>query len=250
MNQQSARPRSTARFLARVVATLGAGTASGCLAVACGTAAAARVAALATAQSSALSPVQLDRLVSTAALAGLALCLTWAALVLVLSALARLPGAVGLLMRRVALLLTPRAARTALAMLCGLGPAVAVIAPASANTHPVARQASQQLTGDGADVAGSHGAGPHIAAPQLAGPAVTLDRPDVAPAELQPDDVLVRPGDNLWSLAGEWLRAHHRRADAPAIATEWPRWYAANRSTVGSDPDLLRPGQALSPPEQ
>jgi hypothetical protein len=33
-----------------------------------------------------------------------------------------------------------------------------------------------------------------------------------------------------------------------AIAAEWPRWYAANRERIGTDPDLIRPGQRLLPP--
>lgn len=58
-------------------------------------------------------------------------------------------------------------------------------------------------------------------------------------------EVVVQRGDTLWAIA-----ARHLRPDAtPAeIATEWPRWYAANRSAIGDDPDLILPGTILSPP--
>src|SRR5581483_10344240 len=57
--------------------------------------------------------------------------------------------------------------------------------------------------------------------------------------------VTVRSGDSLWLIA--------RRRRGPAatdeqIATAWPRWYAANRTTVGADPGLIHPGQTLHAP--
>ena len=39
-----------------------------------------------------------------------------------------------------------------------------------------------------------------------------------------------------------------RDAGPAEIAREWPRWYAANRSVIGHDPDRLLPGQLLLPP--
>jgi hypothetical protein len=57
--------------------------------------------------------------------------------------------------------------------------------------------------------------------------------------------VRVRPGDCLWSLVA---RTRHT-SDPRVIATDWPRWYAANRSTIGPDPGAIRPGQLfLVPP--
>ena len=42
----------------------------------------------------------------------------------------------------------------------------------------------------------------------------------------------------------------HLGGDAPdaEVAKAWPRWYAANRAVIGSDPDVLRPGQVLRIP--
>lgn len=58
-------------------------------------------------------------------------------------------------------------------------------------------------------------------------------------------DVTVRPGDSLWSISREQLPAG---AGNQAVAATWPRWYAANRSVIGADPNRLFPGQRLRPP--
>jgi hypothetical protein len=57
--------------------------------------------------------------------------------------------------------------------------------------------------------------------------------------------VTVHPGDSLWLIA-----AHRLGTDATAaqIAADWPRWYRANRSVVGADPALIRPGEVLRTP--
>lgn len=59
------------------------------------------------------------------------------------------------------------------------------------------------------------------------------------------DEVVVRRGDSLWDIAARHLGAG---ASAAEVAAEWPRWHAANRGVVGDDPDLIRPGQRLTPP--
>jgi nucleoid-associated protein YgaU len=61
------------------------------------------------------------------------------------------------------------------------------------------------------------------------------------------DEVVVRRGDSLWQIAGRALSGDATDAE---IATEWPRWYEANRDVVGDDPDLLLPGTVLRPPAQ
>jgi resuscitation-promoting factor RpfA len=56
----------------------------------------------------------------------------------------------------------------------------------------------------------------------------------------------VRPGESLWSIAGDALATDEGRR----IAFYWPRIYRANRRIVGSNPDLIYPGQELRlPPE-
>ncbi|MER6999289.1 transglycosylase family protein [Streptomyces sp. NPDC000410] len=48
------------------------------------------------------------------------------------------------------------------------------------------------------------------------------------------DDYTVRPGDNLWTIA-----------DANKVPGGWSALYGANAEVVGSDPDLILPGQSL-----
>jgi hypothetical protein len=55
----------------------------------------------------------------------------------------------------------------------------------------------------------------------------------------------VRPGDSLWSIAEAALR-RSGAPNAPAdVAAYWPEIYALNGGLVGTDPDLIRPGQLL-----
>lgn len=84
------------------------------------------------------------------------------------------------------------------------------------------------------DAAGAARSGP----PASAGHAAT---PDEAAATTR----TVRSGDSLWSIARAALGAD---ASDAQVAAEWPRWYAANRSVIGADPDLIRPGQVLVAP--
>lgn len=58
-------------------------------------------------------------------------------------------------------------------------------------------------------------------------------------------DVVVTRGDSLWSIAARSLGGDATEAE---IAREWPRWYGANRHTIGSDPDHLSVGSILIPP--
>ncbi|MGL3804968.1 LysM peptidoglycan-binding domain-containing protein [Paeniglutamicibacter sp. R2-26] len=59
-------------------------------------------------------------------------------------------------------------------------------------------------------------------------------------------DVVVHPGDTLWSIAARHLGPDATDGD---IADAWPQWYAANRETIGPDPDRLGVGLVLSPPD-
>lgn len=79
--------------------------------------------------------------------------------------------------------------------------------------------------------------------PAPAGAVHRAERPGAATA---PSTITVAPGDTLWDISRRRLGDG---AEPAAIASAWPRWYAANRSVIGPDPDLLYPGQVLRAPD-
>ncbi|WP_199907440.1 LysM peptidoglycan-binding domain-containing protein [Nocardioides terrigena] len=60
-----------------------------------------------------------------------------------------------------------------------------------------------------------------------------------------PDEVVVRSGDSLWTLAAARLP---RSAGPAEVDRAWREVYAANRAEIGADPGLIRPGQRLQLP--
>ncbi|TDO51376.1 hypothetical protein EV643_103113 [Kribbella sp. VKM Ac-2527] len=62
---------------------------------------------------------------------------------------------------------------------------------------------------------------------------------------IRPTTRVVGPGESLWSIAATELGPN---ATDTQIATRWPDWYAANRTLIGPDPNLIRPGQVLRTP--
>ena len=81
------------------------------------------------------------------------------------------------------------------------------------------------------------------AAHQAAAAGLLVEQP--RPALVGSGEVVVRRGDTLWDIAARHLPTG---ATDVEIATEWPRWYEANRDLVGPDPDHIEPGQRLRPP--
>ena len=71
------------------------------------------------------------------------------------------------------------------------------------------------------------------------------DRPVVAEFTTKPpgDYITVQPGDTLWELAAATLPRDASNAD---IATACHALYHRNREVIGSNPDLIHPGQVLS----
>lgn len=201
--------------------------------------------------------------------AALVLALLWAALLVALAAGTVLRGATGSageaacsgppaggraggLVARVAGVLL------ALTTLSGLSTA----APALAATTPTTATASVQVPPAALTVqhAGVPAGGGPCAEPEVPAPGWVPDKPartdqlarDCAPLVTgrpvadDSGEVVVHRGDTLWSIAAAQLGPH---ADARAIAAEWPRWYAANRDTIGNDPDLLQIGTRLQRPQ-
>jgi nucleoid-associated protein YgaU len=74
-------------------------------------------------------------------------------------------------------------------------------------------------------------------------PVVSVDWP-VHAHRSREATVTVRPGDCLWDIARRRL-AH---PTSVRVANDWPRWWRTNRGVIGSDPDLVLPGQRLRPP--
>lgn len=63
--------------------------------------------------------------------------------------------------------------------------------------------------------------------------------------QVRPTTRAVAAGDSLWALAAAELGPN---ATDATVAARWPQWYAANRAAIGSDPDLILPGQVLRIP--
>lgn len=158
-------------------------------------------------------------LLAAVALAAQALA-AWLLATAVLTAGGRLPGLLGRASRCLAGRVAPSVVRRAVALGLGLGVAAAPSGVALADVPaPTVR--------------------PSVAA--------DLDWPGLARVPSHPDSraVVVRRGDTLWDIAAAHLPT---TASDARIAAAWPAWYAANRTVIGRDPHLIRPGQRLSPP--
>lgn len=222
-----------------------------------------------------------DGVIGSAAVGGLGLVAAWVAGAILLAAIAELPGATGRAAARVSAVVTPGAVRRMVALTIGVtvaggaSPALADASPVSGAAADVAGSIGDagglggmggarttwngpdgpdgttsndpdgsRTTSSGSDVVVASGA---VETTSVHASAPMVDRPDL-PSLDRPADaatVVVRPGDSLWAIVGRHLGPD---ATDGAIATEWPRWYAANRAVIGADPDLIHPGQRLAPP--
>lgn len=156
-------------------------------------------------------------------------CAGWLALLAALELVSRAPGAVGRAGSRVRAACTPGLLARALCASVAATPVLGGMAAASAATVPVAACGQGRVDLD-----------------RPAAPACGVPAAPAAPGE--PDtlrDYVVRPGDSLWSIAARELGP---AAGASAVARRWPAWWAENRATIGPDPGLVRPGQALVVP--
>jgi resuscitation-promoting factor RpfA len=147
-----------------------------------------------------------------------------------LAAAAYLPGPLGRA-GRWAGRLTPRPLRRSVDLVVGTAAALAVV------TAPTIAQASPGSPSP-SPAPGQAWEAPSLDWP-LEGPTLRVARPAASPTV-----VVVRPGDSLWTISAR----HDPGAKAARIAAEWPSWWAANRAVIGADPDLIHPGQRLTPP--
>lgn len=83
----------------------------------------------------------------------------------------------------------------------------------------------------------------------VAGPAALVTgiahRDAGEPSDRSADGYVVRRGDTLWDIAARHLGPS---ATAVDVSRAWPAWYDANRAAIGPDPNVIRPGELLSPP--
>lgn len=189
-----------------------------------------------------------DDVVGLAAAVACWTLLGWVALVLALTALGSIPGALGRLGAEAATRLAPvamsKAARLALGLTVVAGPATVAL---PVNAAPIATRVTT-LNGPAANAEAL--SFPDVGRPgriEAADPTEVNTEP--VPAQRAVATVVVEAGDCLWTIAAEALAATigSEPSDA-AVAAEWPRWYALNRAAIGADPDLLLPGMLLRAP--
>lgn len=187
-------------------------------------------------------PAGFEDLVALVAAGSAWIIVAWVGAVLAAEALTTIPGVVGRFAGAWAARLAPAAVRQLARAVLGVGILVGPMAAAAAASPPpmaTAGLAALMAPGQGEQL-------PAVGRPDVVAPSVV----DLAAAEPDPSppphhDVVVEPGDSLWSIATDHLGAG---ADPAAVAAEWPRWFAANRDEIGRNPDLILPGTRLLPP--
>jgi hypothetical protein len=168
----------------------------------------------------------------------------WGALGLALTAAAALPGIVGGAAHGALRVVLPAGARRSAALALGLGlgvagplfgtAALAAPAPASAAVPETPPSSARTAPDWPADVA-------------MAGAGPAPDWPDAASAT---DAHVVVRGECLWHIASDRLLAEQGRTPTDGeVAAATRAWWQANADVIGPDPDLLLPGQELSPPD-
>ncbi|MBV9174068.1 MAG: LysM peptidoglycan-binding domain-containing protein [Chloroflexi bacterium] len=181
----------------------------------------------------------------------------WVACGLAASLVVRVPGAAG----RLAFLIARRMLPIAVIRLVGgaAGLSVALAAPAAAAINaptppsPVPTTAAVSIGWPTDRPSSLTSNVPLAPSPSSSGKPAAHPAPHgPAPHPRKTDAVTVVPGDSLWAIAARRLdvengseRSHPSDAE---IAEAWPRWYARNRTVVGPNPSLIRPGQVLQPP--
>ena len=185
------------------------------------------------------------------------------ALVLGAAAGSWLTASAGLLTLVEALALTGRPARRSRAAASRVAPtllrrAVGVGLGAALGLVPQAALAQEIDLGwsSGEATAGVTYAEPRAADPEasseVASHVTTVDVPvaaiDRAVGTADGSRLTVKPGDTLWSLTRGALRHAGAAEDDSTVARTWPLLWQHNRAVLGSDPDLIHPGQVLTLP--
>jgi hypothetical protein len=152
----------------------------------------------------------------------------WGALGLLLTAASAAPGAGGALARGISRRVLPAGLRTTAGLALGVGLVVATPAAAAASaTTPSAVAVPDWPGGD---------------------PAPAAAPPDWPSTPPQAAEHTVAPGECLWRIAEDRLRDLGRQPTDAEVERAVDRWWSANRDVIGPDPDLIHPGQVLTPP--
>lgn len=202
---------------------------------------------------------------AVAAVAGLIVWLLagWVALALTLSVLAAFAGSGAYACRHFAEAMLPRSLRSLLITATATSLIVGPVASAGASPAALLAGPTPPKAVATATVAVAAAAAAPIPWPVTStapGPPAIKPLPPAKPQgpghQVRPHPaaeprVTVRPGDSLWLIAAHRLTESGTSAEAEQIAQAWPRWYQANRSSIGEDPDLIRPGlKLLAPPSE
>jgi len=197
-------------------------------------------------------PADFDDLLALAAAGAAWAVLGWLAAGLLLSMASQARHRDGRL-ARLAQAITPLAVRRLAALLLGLGlvgAPLAVALPAQADRNVATAEERANADAPPVDLPGLEEWTPDRPAPAVASSGKTAEPLTLLVSRPHrgrgvSDHVVVRRGDTLWDIAARALGPDASIAD---IAASWPRWHAANTSTIGPDPDLILPGQLLRPP--
>ncbi len=173
------------------------------------------------------------------AAAALWLAACWLAVGLVAAGVAAVPGAGGRAARRLAAVVLPRAVYRLVAGATGLGIVLTPLAAGAARPAAAATASPAWPTSDPVAVPDWPTSLPQRAA---AHPHPHPSPPTARPASAS--HVVVAPGDSLWSIAAD----HLQRPSPQRVAATWPRWYAANRAVIGTDPNHIVAGEVLLAP--
>jgi nucleoid-associated protein YgaU len=189
-----------------------------------------------------------DSITSSFASAATCIALGWVGLALAARLLGRLPGTVGHLSQRIAELVTPRFVRSALAAVIGIGIGAA---PSGATEEPLPLldrvSVAQQLTATPNAVPAPTPSGSPAATPATDSLADPVPRPTAGSMHKTAGLYVVESGDTLWAIAARHLPP---TATVVEVDRSWRDWWLANRGVIGSDPNLIRPGQELAQPEE
>lgn len=173
----------------------------------------------------------------------------WGALGLALTAAAALPGVLGGTARVALHVVLPAGARrgAALALGVGLGVAGPLLGTAALIT-PTPAAATDAWTPPSTAAVPDWPTAPG-ALPATPAAATTREPvPEWPGAPAAGSHVVVR-GDCLWHIAADRLLVQHGRTPTDGeVADATQAWWQANAAVIGPDPDLLLPGQVLTPP--